>query len=164
MLVPGFGYGRNAQIFRDHGMSVTGIEISQTAIDMARTHYGHDMDIHHGSVTDMPFDSLKYGGIYAYGLIHLLSSAERPKFVNDCYNQLVDGGHMVFVAISKAASSYGKGTFIEKDTYEVHKGAKIFFYDRESIEAEFAEYGLYDVTEIAEQFPFYIIKCRKGSK
>ncbi|MEB0260821.1 MULTISPECIES: hypothetical protein [unclassified Mucilaginibacter] len=32
VLVPGIGYGRNAEIFRDNGMIVTGIEISETAI------------------------------------------------------------------------------------------------------------------------------------
>lgn len=40
ILIPGIGYARNAQIFRDNGMVVTGIEISQTAIEMARRHYG----------------------------------------------------------------------------------------------------------------------------
>ncbi len=37
VLIPGIGYGRNAQIFLDAGMDVTGIEISKTAIDLART-------------------------------------------------------------------------------------------------------------------------------
>lgn len=36
VLIPGIGYGRNAQIFIDSGMNVTGIEISQTAIDLAK--------------------------------------------------------------------------------------------------------------------------------
>ena len=31
MLIPGIGYGRNAQIFTDNGIAVTGIEISKTA-------------------------------------------------------------------------------------------------------------------------------------
>ena len=38
ILIPGIGYGRNAKIFRDNGISVTGIEISQTAIDLAHEH------------------------------------------------------------------------------------------------------------------------------
>lgn len=38
VLIPGIGYGRNAQIFMDNGMTVTGIEISQTAIDLAGKH------------------------------------------------------------------------------------------------------------------------------
>lgn len=36
VLIPGIGYGRNAQIFIDNGITVTGIEISQTAIDLAK--------------------------------------------------------------------------------------------------------------------------------
>lgn len=33
ILIPGIGYGRNAKVFCDAGMKVTGIEISQTAIE-----------------------------------------------------------------------------------------------------------------------------------
>ena len=32
ILIPGIGYGRNAHIFRDNGIKVTGIEISQTEL------------------------------------------------------------------------------------------------------------------------------------
>lgn len=45
VLIPGFGYGRNAKIFMDHGMTVTGIEISQTAIDLARKRLGNELSI-----------------------------------------------------------------------------------------------------------------------
>jgi len=161
VLIPGIGYGRNAQAFKESGMAVTGIEISKTAIEMARKHYGHDMIIHHGSVTHMPFDTLMYDGIYCFGLIHLLDANERAKLVRDCFNQLAPGGQMVFVAISKEARTYGTGTYIEKDRYEIHKGVKMFFYDRDSIQAEFGEAGLYEIAEITENFPFFIIKCKK---
>ena len=73
LLIPGIGYGRNAQVFREAGMDVTGIEISKTAIDLARKHYGSDMKIYNGSVTDMPFDNSLYDGIFCYALIHLLN-------------------------------------------------------------------------------------------
>src|SRR5882757_4331828 len=85
ILIPGIGYGRNAQIFRDNGIAVTGIEISKTAIEMARTHYGSAMAIYHGSVTDMPFDKCEYDGIFCYALIHLLDTDEREKLIRDCY-------------------------------------------------------------------------------
>ena len=70
VLIPGIGYGRNAQVFIDNGMVVTGIEISQTAIDLARKHLGNDLTIYHGSVTEMPFDDKLYDGIFCYGLIY----------------------------------------------------------------------------------------------
>lgn len=162
ILIPGIGYGRNAQIFIDNGIAVTGIEISKTAIEMARKHYSADMIIHHGSVTDMPFDDNKYDGIFCYALVHLLDSSEREKLIRDCYNQLSENGYMVFTVISKDAPTYGQGTFVSKDRYEMFGGVKMYFYDMESIHAEFDKAGLFEVTEVVENYPFFLIKCRKG--
>lgn len=161
MLIPGIGYGRNAQIFRDHGIAVTGIEISNTAIELAKKHFGEDMRIYHGSVTDMPFDQNTYDGIFCYALIHLLDSNERKKLISDCYNQLSENGYMVFTVISKTANTYGKGKLISTDRYELFEGAQIYFYDQESIKAEFGGYGLFEITEIEENQSFYLIKCKK---
>lgn len=164
ILIPGIGYGRNAQIFKESGISVTGIEISKTAIEMARKHYGTDMVIHHGSVTDMPFDKNQYDGIFCYALIHLLDSDERKKLIHDCFNQLSENGYMIFTAISKEAHTYGQGKFISKDRYEIFNGVKMYFYDRESIHDEFDKAGLFEITEINESQPFFLIKCKKDGK
>jgi SAM-dependent methyltransferase len=162
ILIPGIGYGRNAQIFKENGIAVTGIEISKTAIEMARKHYGTDMVIHHGSVTDMPFDKSQYDGIFCYALIHLLDGSEREKLIRDCYNQLSENGYMVFTVISKDAHTYGQGKFVSKDRYEIFDGVNMFFYDKESIKSEFGKAGLFEVTEISESQPFFLIQCKKG--
>lgn len=163
ILIPGIGYGRNAQIFKENGITVTGIEISKTAIEMAEKHYGTDMIIHHGSVTNMPFDKNQYDGIFCYALIHLLDSNEREKLIRDCYDQLSENGYMVFTVISKEAHTYGKGKFISKNRYEIFDGVKMFFYDTESIKSEFNKAGLFEITEISESQPFFLIKCKKVS-
>ncbi len=161
-LIPGFGYGRNATIFKAAGMTVTGIEISKTAIELARKHYGMEMTIHHGSVTDMPFDAGRYEGVFCCGLIHLLDSGQRAKLIRDCYDQLVDSGHMVFTAISKADPAFGKGKFLSADRYENSGGAKVYFYDRTSVHAAFDGAGLVEIAEVDEGRPIFLIKCRKG--
>lgn len=163
VLIPGIGYGRNAKIFQDAGMSVTGIEISKTAIEMARKHYGTGLIIHHGSVTDMPFDNKQFDGIFCYALIHLLDDSERRKLIDDCYRQLSVDGYMIFTVISKEAQTYAQGKFVSKDRYEMFGGVKIFFYDRESIHTEFDRAGLFEITEVTESYPFFLIKCRKDS-
>lgn len=61
ILIPGIGYGRNAQIFRDNGMEVTGIEISQTAIDLLRKHYGEEMTVWNKLHTTMENGESLYG-------------------------------------------------------------------------------------------------------
>ena len=162
VLIPGIGYGRNAQIFTDNGMTVTGIEISQTAIDLAKKYFGKDLTIHHGSVTEMPFDNNLYDGIFCYGLIYLLDKDEREKLIQDCFNQLTENGFMVFTAITKDAETYGRGTQISKDQFEMFGGVKIFFYDKETIEEDFGNAGLFEVTEVVENYPFHLIKCRKN--
>lgn len=161
VLIPGIGYGRNAQIFSDNGMTVSGIEISKTAIALAEKHYGTGMTIHHGSVSDMPFDQEQYDGIFCHALIHLLDEQERAKLISDCYHQLSENGCMIFTAISKEASTYGTGKLIGKDRYEQFGGVNIFFYDRESVNAEFGAFGLVEVMVIEENQLFFLIKCVK---
>lgn len=162
ILIPGIGYGRNAQIFRDNGMTVTGIEISKTAIDLAHKHFGNDLIIHHGSVTEMPFDESLYDGIYCYALIHLLDKKERVKLIRDCFNQLTENGFMVFTTVTKEAHIYGQGTCIDKDRFEIFGGIKMFFYDKETIQEEFGEVGLFEIIDVIDVYPFYLIKCKKG--
>jgi SAM-dependent methyltransferase len=164
VLIPGIGYGRNAQIFKDNGMTVTGIEISQTAIKLADKYFANDLTIYQGSVTDMPFDNNLYDGIFCYGLIYLLDKTEREKLIKDCYDQLRENGFMLFTAITKEAKTYGQGTYISKDRFEMFGGVKIFFYDRQTIEEEFGNSGLFEVREVLENYPFYLIKCRKNKE
>ncbi|QAA32119.1 class I SAM-dependent methyltransferase [Clostridium manihotivorum] len=169
ILIPGIGYGRNAKIFLDNGIDVTGIEISKTAIDLARQS-DLNINIYHGSVNDMPFDDKVYDGIFCYALLHLLSKAERSKFIEACYNQLKPEGYMIFTTISKDAPMFGKGKQLDKDYFEIMDGLKMFFYDAESIEEEFGKYGLMEISEIIEPhknaenkppFKFLMIKCQK---
>lgn len=161
ILIPGVGYGRNAQPFLENRMNVSGIELSKTAIELAKKHFGNQIAIFHGSVTDMPFDHKKYDGIFCYALIHLLDSRERKKLISDCYNQLSENGFMVFTGITKEAPNFGKGKRIEKDRYELHHGAKIFYYDRESVKTEFNDFGLFEINEVNESQPMFLIKCKK---
>ncbi|KAA0547095.1 class I SAM-dependent methyltransferase [Bacillus sp. BGMRC 2118] len=169
LLIPGIGYGRNAKVFIDNGIEVTGIEISKSAIELAREN-GLNIPIYHGSVSDMPFDQKLYAGIFSYALIHLLNREEREKFLQDCYNQLLPNGYMIFTTISKEAPMYGKGKQLGKDYFEITEGMKLFFYDHETIKQDFGQYGLLEISEVLEPhkhaeskppFPFLMVKCQK---
>ncbi|MBK9388771.1 MAG: class I SAM-dependent methyltransferase [Bacteroidetes bacterium] len=176
ILIPGFGYGRNARPFTDNGFRVTGIEISETAIDLAKKHFGDSVKVYHGSVSSMPFDQELYDGIYSYALIHLLNKEERLKLIADCYNQLRPGGYMVFVVVSKMDFRYGQGKEIGNDTFEIWPGVTLFFYDSDSIKSEFGndsfrDYGLTEYEVINEPIKdmgdmpmqrFWYIMCKKS--
>lgn len=161
ILVPGIGYGRNARPFLDKGMKVTGIEISEKAIAIAEEYFGAQIKIYHGSVSEMPFEDESYDGIFCHALIHLLDESERIEFLKNCYTQLRIGGYMVFTAISRNAKTYGQGKFLSNNRYEQFGGAKIFFYDEESVSKEFGKFGLIETVEVPENQPMYLIKCCK---
>lgn len=143
-------------------MAVTGIEISLTAIELAKKHFGNDLTIYHGSVTEMPFDNKLYDAVFCYALIHLLDKDQRVKLITDCYNQLTENGYMIFTAVTKAAQIYNQGTCIGKDRFELFGGIKMFFYDPETIQEEFGKAGLLEFTEVTDIYPFYLIKCQKN--
>ncbi|MBG9853908.1 class I SAM-dependent methyltransferase [Bacillus wiedmannii] len=170
ILVPGIGYGRNAKVFIENGINVTGIEISKRAIDLAKQNGLEDVRMYHGSVNEMPFDNKLYDGIFSHALFHLLNEQERENFIKDCYNQLKPGGYLIFTTVSKKAPMYGKGNQLDKDYYEIMEGVKMFFYDSESIKQDFNKYGLVQISEIDEpnknvenkpSINFLMIKCRK---
>jgi len=170
VLIPGVGFGRNAKPFVEKRMDVTGIEISETAIRLAREN-GLEFPIHHGSVIQMPFDDSVYDGIYCYALIHLLNQNERRQFLKNCHSQLREGGIMVFVVVSKGYTKlYGKGKQIGKDRFQNPNGPEVFFYDEDSIVKEFGKYELLEYREIdepvkhmenEEPMKFYQVVCTK---
>jgi 2-polyprenyl-3-methyl-5-hydroxy-6-metoxy-1,4-benzoquinol methylase len=153
ILIPGIGYGRNAKLFLDSGFKVTGIEISESAINLAKAR-GLNCNIYHGSVTLMPYENEQYGGIYCYALIHLLNKTERRTFLNLCYNQLEKGGLMIFIVASKQMSLYGCGKYLSKDRYKITKGLKVFFYDSESVIKEFSDFGMIEFRNTEEPIKF----------
>ena len=169
ILIPGVGYGRNARLFVESGFDVTGIEISETAIQLAREN-GLEFPIYHGSVSQMPFDGTQYDGIFCFALIHLLNQNDRRNFLENCYNQLRQGGIMVFVVVSKEYKLYGNGKLVSIDRFRIDKGLIVFFYDSASIEKEFGKFGLVECHEIdepvkhlenEEPMKFYQVVCRK---
>jgi SAM-dependent methyltransferase len=153
ILIPGFGYGRNAKIFQDNGFKITGIEISGTAVSLAKSN-GLNCLVYQGSVTSMPFDTEEYDGIFCYALIHLLNKPERKKFLESCYNQLRPGGLMVFSVASKQMSLFGDGKYLSKDRYMVSKGLNVFFYDHGSVVKEFADFGIIEYRDIEEPIKY----------
>ena len=170
LLIPGMGYGRNAKYFLDHHFEVPGIEISASAIGLARSN-GLDCRIHHGSVTDMPFDDDQYDGIYCYALVHLLNKKERKKFLSSCYDQLKKNGLMIFVVATKKLSLFGSGKYLSKDRFLLPDGLAVFFYDDDSVSREFKDFGLMRFTDIEEPIkfaegydpmPLKFVVCRKN--
>jgi 2-polyprenyl-3-methyl-5-hydroxy-6-metoxy-1,4-benzoquinol methylase len=138
VLIPGSGYGRNAEALARAGFEVTGIEISKTAVSLARQ---GSLKIHYhiGSVLDMPFDNQVYDGIFCFNVLHLFRKDDRAAFLQRCREQLKDGGAMFFVVFSDKESSYGTGRLVEKNTFESKPGREVHYYTDEDLASEFRD-------------------------
>jgi SAM-dependent methyltransferase len=136
VLVPGSGYGRNAEAFAREGFLVTGIEISKTAVTLARQ---NTRGVHylHGSVEDMPCDDAVYDGIYCFNVLHLFLKAARVAFLQRCREQLRDGGVMFFAVFSDSEPSFGTGPEVEENTFESKPGRAVHYYSEEDLVSEF---------------------------
>ncbi|MER2491201.1 hypothetical protein [Catenovulum sediminis] len=67
---------------------------------------------------------------------------------------------MVFVALSKNSASYGQGTKLSPNRFASKHGVNLFYYDEDTITAEFGDYGLLQAKEIKESSQtFYFIVC-----
>ncbi|MGA2912347.1 MAG: class I SAM-dependent methyltransferase [Methanoregula sp.] len=136
VLVPGSGYGRNAEAFARAGFAVTGIEISDTALALARQG-SQKVRYHRGSVLDMPFDDSVYDGIYCFNVLHLFRKNERAAFLQRCREQLKDGGVMFFVVFSDREPSCGTGRMVEENTFESKPGREVHYYSTGDLVSEF---------------------------
>jgi SAM-dependent methyltransferase len=136
VLVPGSGYGRNAEAFARAGFAVTGIEISDTALALARQG-SQKVRYYRGSVLDMPFDDSVYDGIYCFNVLHLFRKNERAAFLQRCREQLKDGGVMFFVVFSDREPSCGTGRMVEEKTFESKPGREVHYYSTGDLVSEF---------------------------
>lgn len=138
ILIPGSGYGRNAEAFARAGFGVTGIEISDTAVSLARQGCS-SVRYHHGSVLEMPFDDSMYDSIYCFNVLHLFRWKDRALFLRRCREQLRVGGVMFFVVFSDKEQSFGTGRKVEENTFESKPGREVHYYSEKDLVSEFRD-------------------------
>ena len=140
ILVPGAGYGRNSKVFSDAFLEVTGIEISEFAINIAKK-FNPKTQFFQGSVLDMPFSDDKYDGIYCYNVLHLFLKDDRISFLKKCYDRLKTNGFVFFVVFSDMEGSFGKGKRIEENTFESKPGRPIHYFTELDLKEHFKDYS-----------------------
>ncbi|MDA3953726.1 MAG: class I SAM-dependent methyltransferase [Bacteroidales bacterium] len=170
ILIPGVGYGRNAKPFIDAGFIVHGIEISKSAIELAKKN-NLDFKTIHGSLLDIPFNNEAYQGVFCHATLHLFTKQEREKILNNCYNLLEQNGLMFFTIVSIDSIKEFKGMSLDKNTIKLENGIEVYFSDLESIINDFGNYNIINISKIAEpikhmkdQKPlhFFNVICKKN--
>jgi trans-aconitate 2-methyltransferase len=141
ILVLGAGYGRNAQVFAQAEMEVSGIEISPIAIDLA----AKDDRINYiqGSVLDVGISN-RYDAIYAFNILHFFRKEDRERLVRRSSEWLKDGGVGFFAVFSEMESSFGKGREVENRTFESKPGRPVHYFDDADVRGLFSSFEVLD--------------------
>lgn len=164
VLVPGSGYGRNTKALSS-SFSVEGIEISQSAIDLA-AQWDPKSTFIQGSVLDeAPLQNKKYDAIFCFDVLHLFLEQDRAKLIQNCYNHLSASGIMYFTCFSNEDQHNRVGKRIEEGTYEYIVGKYAHFFTEEDLLSHFSKFKVIELgttTEVLsyndQQFKEYILR------
>ena len=141
ILVPGAGYGRNTKLFTDANLKVVGIEVSESAIKIAKK-FNPETQFFQGSVLDLPFNDEEYDGIYSCNVLHLFLKEDRTSILKKCYNQLRVNGFVFFVVFSDKERSFGKGKRIEENTFESKPWRPVHYFTELDLREHFKEFSV----------------------
>jgi SAM-dependent methyltransferase len=140
ILIPGAGYGRNARLFTENSFKLTGIEISDKAIEIAQQ-FDPKLRMLKGDVVNMPFNDEFYDAIYCFNVLHLFNYEMRILFLKKCATHLNMGGLMFFVVFSEKEPSYGKGKLTECNTFESKPGRPVHYFTEDDLFDHFKEFS-----------------------
>ena len=153
LLILGIGYGRNSLPFLESGYNVSGIEISEVAIELLhKSDLSNKIKVFNGSLIDMPFEDVKYDAIFSFNVLHLFNRKDRQTIMDKCKSQLNPNGLIFFTVMSELEAGYGEGIKIEENTFE-KKGKPVHFFTDEDLKQHFRKYEIIesDLIDEAEQ-------------
>jgi SAM-dependent methyltransferase len=154
ILVPGCGYGRNANFFQKKGYLVTGVDISETAVAIARK-MNPKVEYLTGSVFDIDFKDGSFDGLYAFNFLHFMMEKERRTFIQQHMNYLRSGGVAFFTVFSEEEKGFGSGKEVEKNTFEAKPGRPAHYFTKEDMLNHFSLYTVLEegIMEEPENHP-----------
>jgi ubiquinone/menaquinone biosynthesis C-methylase UbiE len=105
LLEVGCGIGTDLVRFAKGGARVSGVDLSQTAIDLARQNFAV-----HGLVADdlrvangeaLPYDAATFDVVYAHGVLQY--TADAAQMVRECHRVLKPGGTAIFMVYNRVS-------------------------------------------------------------
>lgn len=149
IFIPGSGYGRNADYFASRDYDVTGLEISKTALVLARKS-NSNIRYFQGSILDVTLQNEQFDGVYCFNVLHLFLAPDRKKFIRKCLDLLRPFGFAFFTFFSEQEANYGKGRQIEENTFETKPGRPAHYFTEEDLLANFKDFQILETGLIEE--------------
>lgn len=153
VLVLGSGCGRNAEALAKAGFGVSGLEISETAYNLAVSssdEMGLGIDYKLGDVFELPLENNVFDGVYCFNTLHLFSKKKRVKLIDKVYRTLKQVGILVFTVFSEKESSFGQEEELESNTFESKQGRPVRYFTENDLNEYFKRFTILDHRIIEE--------------
>jgi 2-polyprenyl-3-methyl-5-hydroxy-6-metoxy-1,4-benzoquinol methylase len=102
LLEVGCGIGTDLVRFARGGAKVTGIDLSETAIELARRNFelnGLQADLRCANGEALPFPTGSFDVVYAHGVLQY--TADAPSMLAECRRALKPGGEAIFMVYNR---------------------------------------------------------------
>jgi ubiquinone/menaquinone biosynthesis C-methylase UbiE len=102
LLEVGCGIGTDLVRFARGGAICTGVDLSETALSLAREnarHAGVDLALELANGEELPFDSESFDAVYAHGVLQY--TAEPERMVSECRRVLKPEGEAIFMVYNR---------------------------------------------------------------
>lgn len=131
VLDVGSGNGRDAILLTSRGYQVTGVDISQSLLDIAAEHCPQ-ADFVHGSVYPLPFDDQQFQSAWAAALLLHLPKKKLPQALDEI-NRVLEPGGIAFVTVKE-----GQGEEMLKGEFGENYSA---FYEEDEMRERIEDAG-----------------------
>ncbi len=105
LLEAGCGIGTDLVRFAQGGARVTGVDLAQTAIDLARKNFelhgvsAEDLRVANGEA--LPFEDGRFDAVYAHGVIQY--TANPAQLIRECHRVLKPGGTAILMVYNRVS-------------------------------------------------------------
>lgn len=144
----GCGNGRYLAYLEKLGFKITGIDSSETAIEMSRKVLGPDVNLIYAEMFKYEYLSNEYGLVYSLSSIHHGFKKDISELINKIYNALLPGG-FVFITLPDISDiesweTFKNNTKLAEGTFSPLSGPEVglahSFFNREEIENMFSKF------------------------
>ncbi len=138
----GSGSGRDAKHFKEEGLDITGIDISDGLLDEAKKR-APGVNFQKMDMLNMTFKENSFDGIWIAATLSDIEKKDAKKFLEDCKKILKDKG-VIYISVKE-----GEGEKVEKKSYLNNEERFYSYYTKQ------------ELMDLLESVGFKIVKSRK---
>jgi cyclopropane fatty-acyl-phospholipid synthase-like methyltransferase len=160
VLDVGCGNGNHVLFFAEQGLSATGVDISESAIELGRqraAETGLDVDFKIGDAADLSWGSETFDLVVSDGVLDHVSFSEAKSILAEIRRVSTPDAYIFLSLRSTADSECGRGEKVKENTYILkqgyEKGMLQHFFDRRSIEELLDGYEIFDIEHLKREYP-----------